>query len=285
MIAMVTASALAFWLLAPIMVIAALAMVFSRKAVHSALCLAIVMICLAIQYASLQAPFLFVVQIIVYTGAILMLFLFVVMLIGRDARDVVTDTLRGHRVVSVFTALVLASMLIVAVGSAVSSSQLGITAAAGLDKANASGGSNVIALAELLFSRYVVPFEATAALLITGVVGTMVLAHGELLHHKKHQKERYQDRMAAYRDSGVHPGAKPNSGVYARGNQIGVPALLADGTVAPESVSEALRSRGGIVDAGQLKAPTERAFATVAASRNRIHGELGGSGLGEGELE
>ncbi|MDN6659266.1 MAG: NADH-quinone oxidoreductase subunit J, partial [Acidipropionibacterium jensenii] len=73
MIAMVTAAQWAFWLLAPIMVIAALTMVLTRKAVHSALCLAVVMICLAVQYASLQAPFLFVVQIIVYTGAILML--------------------------------------------------------------------------------------------------------------------------------------------------------------------------------------------------------------------
>lgn len=274
MIAMVTASQWAFWLLAPIMVIAALVMVLTRKAVHSALCLAIVMICLAVQYASLQAPFLFVVQIIVYTGAILMLFLFVVMMVGRDARDTVTDTLKGHRAASVITAVVLAAMLVVAVGSAVTRSQLGITGSAGLDTANAAGGSNVVALAELLFSKYVVPFEATAALLITGVVGTMVLAHGEILHPKKHQKERYQDRMAAYAASGAHPGAKPNSGVYARGNAIGVPALLPDGSVAAESVSEALRSRGGIVDAGELKAPTERAFATIDADRSRVEGEL-----------
>ncbi len=274
MIAMVTASQWAFWLLAPIMVIAALTMVLTRKAVHSALCLAVVMICLAVQYASLEAPFLFVVQIIVYTGAILMLFLFVVMMIGRDSRDVVAETIRGHRIASVITALLLVAMLIVAVGSAVTSGQLGITGDTGLGAANTEGGTNDTSVADLLFSRYVIPFEATSALLITGAVGTMVLAHGELLHRKKHQRERFEDRMKAYATSGAHPGAKPNSGVYARSNQIGAPALLPDGSVAPESVSEALRSRGGIVDAGQLKAPTERAFAAVAAARSEVEGEL-----------
>ncbi|AZZ42786.1 NADH-quinone oxidoreductase subunit J [Acidipropionibacterium jensenii] len=280
MIAMVTAAQWAFWLLAPIMVIAALAMVLTRKAVHSALCLAVVMICMAVQYASLQAPFLFVVQIIVYTGAILMLFVFVVMMIGRNSRDVVSDTMRHHRVASVITAVILAAMLVVAVGSAVTRGQLGITGAAGLTSTNAEHGTNVISLAALLFSRYVIPFEATAALLITGVVGTMVLAHGELLHRKKHQRERFEDRMKAYATDGVHPGAQPNSGVYARNNQIGAPALLPDGSVAPESVSQALRSRGGIVDAGQLRAPTERAFATITAARAQADGTLP-----EGELE
>ncbi len=72
----------AFWILAPIMVLAALGILFVRKAVHAALLLAVVMISLAILYLALEAPFLFVVQIIVYTGAILMLFLFVLMLVA-----------------------------------------------------------------------------------------------------------------------------------------------------------------------------------------------------------
>jgi len=64
---------IAFWILAPIMVLAALGILFVRKAVHAALLLATVMVCLAVQYAAQDAPFLFAVQIIVYTGAILML--------------------------------------------------------------------------------------------------------------------------------------------------------------------------------------------------------------------
>ena len=90
-----------FWILAPIMVVAALGILFVRKAVHAALLLAVVMISLAVLYAVLDAPFLFAVQIIVYTGAILMLFLFVVMLVGVDASDSVVETIKGQRVMAI----------------------------------------------------------------------------------------------------------------------------------------------------------------------------------------
>ena len=86
-----------FWLLAPVMVVAALGLVFAKKAVHAALCLAIVMISLAVLYAAQGAPFLFVVQIIVYTGAIMMLFLFVLMLVGVESSDAVKETIKGQR--------------------------------------------------------------------------------------------------------------------------------------------------------------------------------------------
>ena len=79
--------AVVFWILAPVAVLAAVGMLVTRKAVHSALLLATVMVSLAVMYLLLEAPFLFAVQIIVYTGAILMLFLFVMMLIGVDASD------------------------------------------------------------------------------------------------------------------------------------------------------------------------------------------------------
>ena len=92
---------IAFCILAPIMVLAALGILFVRKAVHAALLLAVVMISLAILYAALEAPFLFAVQIIVYTGAILMLFLFVLMLVGVDASDSVVETIRGQRLFAV----------------------------------------------------------------------------------------------------------------------------------------------------------------------------------------
>jgi NADH-quinone oxidoreductase subunit J len=87
LIPLVTGAAVAFWMLAPVMILGALGMILARKPVHSALCLAAVMISLAVQYAAQEAPFLFVVQIIVYTGAILMLFLFVLMLVGVDIRE------------------------------------------------------------------------------------------------------------------------------------------------------------------------------------------------------
>lgn len=273
LVPMVTASQWAFWLLAPIMVLAALVMVFAKKPVHSALSLAVVMICLAVQYASQEAPFLFVVQIIVYTGAILMLFLFVVMLVGVDSTDSLKETLKGHKVAAMIAALAFVVLLILAVGNAVTTDVIGTDHPVGLGQANAAGGDNVKSLAELVFTKYVIVFEATSALLITAAVGTMVLAHGEA-DKKKSQRERVTDRMAAYAEHGSHPGVRPNSGVYARTNQIGAPALLPDGTVAQDSISGTLATRGAIIDAGELKAPTHRAFASISAARHEVQGEL-----------
>ena len=164
---------IAFWTLAPLMVLAALGMVLVRKAVHSALLLAFVMVSLAILYAAQEAPFLFAVQIIVYTGAILMLFLFVLMLVGVDSSDSVVETIPGQRLAAIVVGLLFGLVLVLGVAQAT------VTASVGLDEANADG--NVDALAALLFSRYVLAFEVTSALLITAALGAMVLAHRERL--------------------------------------------------------------------------------------------------------
>src|SRR5690242_21208509 len=109
----------AFWILAPIMVVAALGLLFVRKAVHAALLLAVVMISIAVLYAALEAPFLFAVQIIVYTGAILMLFLFVLMLVGVDASDSLVETIRGQRLLAGLAFLGFGVLIVAAVGNAV----------------------------------------------------------------------------------------------------------------------------------------------------------------------
>src|SRR6201996_5558721 len=106
---------IAFWILAPIMVAAALGLLFARKAVHCAMLLAVVMISLAVLYVVQDAPFLFAVQIIVYTGAILMLFLFVLMLVGVDASDSVVETIRGQRLFAAIVGLVFGITLVVAI--------------------------------------------------------------------------------------------------------------------------------------------------------------------------
>ncbi len=160
-----------FWILAPIMVAAALGILFVRKAVHAAMLLAVVMIGLAVLYLVLEAPFLFAVQIIVYTGAILMLFLFVLMLVGVDASDSVVETIKGQRALAIVGGLLLGVVLVIGL------SQVSLGTAVGLDEANAGG--NIQGLANILFSRYVFAFETTSALLITAAVGAMVLAHRE----------------------------------------------------------------------------------------------------------
>ncbi|MGA8211087.1 MAG: NADH-quinone oxidoreductase subunit J [Nocardioidaceae bacterium] len=228
----------AFWILAPIMVAAALGILFARKAVHSALLLAVVMISLAVLYAVQDAPFLFVVQIIVYTGAILMLFLFVLMLVGVDASDSVVETIRGQRVMAVVTGLLFGLVLVLGVG------QVTIGVVTGLDTANADG--NVQGLAALLFSTYVFAFETTSALLITAAIGAMVLAHRERLVPKLTQADRAAARMRDYADHGTQLGPLPAPGVFARHNAVDTPALLPDGTPSEISVSRMFTVRGGV---------------------------------------
>jgi NADH-quinone oxidoreductase subunit J len=234
----------AFWILAPVMVLAALGILFVRKAVHAALLLAVVMISLAILYAVLEAPFLFAVQIIVYTGAILMLFLFVLMLVGVDASDSVVETIRGHRVMAWIGGLVLGTVLVTGL------SQITLGSTVGLKEANSGG--NIQALANLLFSKYVFAFETTSALLITAAVGAMVLAHRERLTPKATQASLAAQRIRDFGDHGKHPGPLPSPGVYARHNAVDTPALLPDGTAAESSVSRVLAARGTVRSAPAL---------------------------------
>jgi len=228
----------AFWILSPIMVLAALGILFVRKAVHAALLLAVVMISLAVLYAALEAPFLFAVQIVVYTGAILMLFLFVVMLVGVDASDSVVETIRGQRLFAVLGGLVLGVTLVLGLG------QISLGTMVGLEEANEPG--NLQALANILFSRYVFGFEVTSALLITAAVGAMVLTHRERLTARPTQAVRAADRVRSYAESGAHLGPLPPPGVFARHNAVDTPALLPDGTAAEGSVSRVLAARGTV---------------------------------------
>lgn len=235
----------AFWVLAPIMVIAALGMILARKAVHSALLLAVVMVSLAILYAAQDAPFLFAVQIIVYTGAVLMLFLFVLMLVGVDVGDSLVETIRGQRAASVVFVAVFAVLLIAGIA------QVGYGVVIGVDEANADG--NVQGLAQLLFSPYVFAFEVTSALLITAALGAMVLAHRERLTPKPTQRDTVLQRMRDYAEQGAHPGPLPSPGSFARHNSVDTPALLPDGTPSELSISRVMRARGIVRDVEAIR--------------------------------
>jgi len=229
---------IAFWILAPIMVLAALGILFVRKAVHAALLLAVVMLSLSVLYLVLEAPFLFAVQIIVYTGAILMLFLFVLMLVGVDASDSVVETIRGQRLFAVLGGLILGVTLVLGVG------QISLGTVVGLGEVNKDG--NIEALANILFSRYVFGFEVTSALLITAAMGAMVLAHRERLTPKPSQADLAAQRVRDYAQTGLHLGPLPPPGVFARHNAVDTPALLPDGTAAEASVSRVLAARGTV---------------------------------------
>ena len=256
---------IAFWILAPLMVLAALGVVLVRRAVHSALLLAVVMISLAVLYLTLEAPFLFAVQIIVYTGAILMLFLFVLMLVGVDAADSVVETIRGQRLLAITGGLVMGVLLVVVVA------QISLGTMVGMGAANAGG--NIEGLADLLFSRYVLSFEATAARLITAALGAMLLAHRERLEPKEGQRAMAARRMQEYGTSGRHLGPLPSPGVYARHNAVDTPALLPDGSPATDSVSRVLAARGTV-----RSAPALGDVEDVQRTLGDVGGISGGSG-------
>ncbi len=255
---MVTGAAVAFWMLAPVMILGALGMILARKPVHSALCLATVMISLAVQYAALQAPFLFVVQIIVYTGAILMLFLFVLMLVGVDITESLVETIKGQRTLALVAGLGFGALLVFAVGNAIVGPNIGLRAD------NEEYGGNVQGIAALIFGRYVFAFEATSALLITAAVGAMVLAHQERLTKRRTQADLATGRMKRYAETGQHPGPLPTPGVFARHNAVDTPALLPDGSVSELSVSATLRARGTVMDSRDLVKPIDRTVAAIA---------------------
>ena len=219
-----------YWILAALAVGAALAMICVKQAVHCALMLAVVMLSLAAMYAMQGAPFLAFVQIIVYTGAVLMLFLFVMMLIGVNSADSLVETLKGQRLWAGLAAIGLAVLLIIGIGHAAIGTAPKPTAAFGTD--------NLTGLAKLIFTTYVFPFEATSALLITAALGAMVLAHRERTTPKPTQRDIAKSRV----QSG-HVMPEPPPGVYALHDAVDMPALLPDGTTTERSVSKALIQR------------------------------------------
>ncbi|MBG0565271.1 NADH-quinone oxidoreductase subunit J [Actinoplanes aureus] len=228
-----TGEAVAFWVLGPLAVIGALGMVLARNAVHSALWLVVTMLCLGFLYVVNAAPFLGMVQVIVYTGAIMMLFLFVLMLVGRDASDSLIETLRGQRVAALVLGVGFAALIATGL-----SRSLGTTAVAGLDAANANG--NVQGLAALLFTQYVFAFEVTSALLITAAVGAMIMAHVE---KAKEDRVDQLTRMKERFRPGNYPGPKAGPGIYANTMSVAAPARLPDGNGAERSISPILPVR------------------------------------------
>ena len=159
-----------FWVFAPVAVGSAIAMLLMRNAVHAALLLVVNFFCLAVMYLLLDAPFLFAVQIIVYTGAIMVLFLFVIMLLGVDRGEDLTERLIAQRPVAIALGIAVVVEVAVAVRAGIG---LSTKVPEGFD---ANAGGNTQALARVLFSRYFFPFEVTSVLLIVAAIAAMVLA-------------------------------------------------------------------------------------------------------------
>ncbi|MFI5758307.1 NADH-quinone oxidoreductase subunit J [Streptomyces sp. NPDC051569] len=252
-----TGEAVQFWILGTVAVIGALSTILMKKSVHSALSLAATMIILAVFYLANGAYFLGVVQIIVYTGAIMMLFLFVVMLVGVTAADSLKETLKGQRWLAALCGLGFGALLIAGIGNA------SLTSFTGLAQANAGG--NVEGLAALIFTKYVFAFEITGALLITAAVGAMVLTHRERTERARTQREMAEDRVR----KGTQLPPLPAPGVYARHNAVDIAGLLPDGTPSELTVNKTLKDRG------QIRDVSDEAIADLKALEQRSAERLG----------
>ena len=234
-----TPEAVMFWILGPLAVLAALAMLLVKKAVHSAILMAFVMVVLAVFYIAQDAVFLGIVQVVVYTGAVMMLFLFILMLVGVDSSDSLTETIKGLRPIAITAAVGFGGLMVSLLGRAT----LGRDAVV-LSAANADG--NVEGIGYLLFSRFVWPFEVISALLVTAALGAMVLAHQPRSSKKSTQRQQSINRFRG--ESLATAAGLPAPGVYARHNAVDVPALLPDGTPAPNSINASLKASGDMLD-------------------------------------
>ncbi|WP_216210662.1 NADH-quinone oxidoreductase subunit J [Amycolatopsis aidingensis] len=231
-----TGEAVAFWVLGPVALAGALAMIFARNAVHSVLWLALTMLSLGVIYMVQQAQFLGFTQIIVYTGAVMMLFLFVLMLAGRDSSDSVVEVLRGQRL----AASVLGIGMAVLFAAALTRSLADVTPAVPPDPGSPEGGG-AGGLGRLIFTDYLFPFELTAALLIVSGMGAMVLSFTD--RHAKGGKRSQRELVEArFRGEYERRSPKPGPGVFATSHTVATPALLPDGSVAPESLSRLIES-------------------------------------------
>ncbi|MGP4109819.1 NADH-quinone oxidoreductase subunit J [Streptomyces sp. 4N509B] len=247
-----------FWILAPLALAGGLGTVLMRRAVHAALCLAGTMVILALFYLANGAYFLGVVQIVVYTGAVMMLFLFVLMLVGVSSTDSLKETLKGQRWLAAGCGLGMGILLVAGLG------QASVGSFTGLTEANADG--NVQGLASLLFTRYVVAFEVVGILLTISAVGATLLTHRERVEKSKSQREQAEERVR----EGKHLPPLPAPGVYARHNAVDLPGLLPDGTPAELTINQTLRKRGQI---REIHREAVRDVAALEQRTARYHGQ------------
>jgi NADH-quinone oxidoreductase subunit J len=161
-----------FAVAAAIVLAGAVGVVVARNPVHSALMLVMTLFGVAVLFVLQRDPFLAAVQVIVYAGAIVVLFLFVIMFLGVDRQeDVAAEPLRGQRPLAIGL-IVLGTTGLLLLGQ-VSKWTTGAPHVAGVDTGKES---NVYLLGKSVYTTYLFPFEATAALLVIAVVGAVVLA-------------------------------------------------------------------------------------------------------------
>lgn len=246
-----TGETVLFAVVAVVTVLCALGVLTARRAVSAAVNMIVIMVSLAILYVANEAPFLGITQIVVYTGAVMTLVLFVVMMVGVGGDEPVSAT---GSPASKWLVVLLGAGLAVVLASVVWVTTF--PGAAGLGEGSSATPQ---ALAELLFGTHVVTMELTGVLLVVAALGALTLTHRERVRPKAGQREQADAKMAAYATRGLHPGQKSMSGVYAATNTAAAPALDAAGQAVEESVPRVLRARGDALEVSEASPETGRA--------------------------
>ena len=164
-----------FVVLAAIAVVTALLVILQRNPVASAIFLILTFFCLAGIYLLLNAPFIAVMQLLVYAGAIMVLFLFVIMLLNLEKEQKIMTRSRLQKIFAVFLGIVLLIQIGMTFHSVLVTGEKGAFPA---DKVAALGNTEVVA--RLLFTEFLLPFEITSVLLLAAIVGAILLAKREI---------------------------------------------------------------------------------------------------------
>ena len=228
--------AIVFGVVALVTVACGIGVLTAKRAVTAAINMIGIMISLAVLYIVNESPFMGITQVVVYTGAVMTLVLFVIMLVGvgGDGPVGAAGTVM-RRPILVLLGLGLAGTLTAVVWRSALPTPVGL-------KDGAKAAPDLLAVT--LYHDHVVTMELTAILLIVAAVGALTLTHRQRIRARLSQRRVAANKMRAYASRGVHPGQKPMPGVYASTNSAAAPALGADGEAVEESVPRVLRARG-----------------------------------------
>ncbi len=274
-----SSEAVLFFFVATAMIAGALGVLFLKKAAYAAISMVVVMVGLAVLYLLHGAPFMGIVQIVVYTGAIMMLFLFVLMMIGLNASDEYQSQNRTY----ITMAVILATVLLAGFGITVAYTAMGETQEF---KVDAFSDAPVEELAKTLFANYWFSMELAGTLLIVAVIGAVLLTNGDRLTKRHTQRSVVEAKMAAYAARGRHVGQHTAPGVYAQSTSVDVGALSGETqTVVTESIPRVLRVRGLDRSIGNLdpQLATRLRDAQQGDSTHAIHGTDAVSRVGQSE--
>ncbi|MDO4899326.1 NADH-quinone oxidoreductase subunit J [Actinomyces sp.] len=261
--------AVLFAVVAVVTVACGIGLLTAKRAVIAAVNMIMIMLGLAVLYIANEAPFLGITQVVVYTGAVMTLVLFVIMMVGvggdepiaaRSAATKALAALFGAGLIAVLAAVVWRSAF---------------PAAAGLAD---GAGATPQTLAMVLFGDLVVTMELAGLLLIIAAVGALTLTHRQRVRPRMTQRDRVEAKMRAYAETGAHPGQKPMPGVYAATNTVAAPALAASGQAVEESVPRVLRVRGQDLELSEVS-PEMGAAQRSGRITDRENASVGRSGM------